>query len=263
MVMEAWWREQGDLDDDQHDVVGLSEDGSFLVLGPPGSGKTNLLLLRANYLTVNFRPHLAVVVFNRTLCEFIRSGADRYDFDVNNVVTSASLLDSLLHEAGERIEQSGTFQTDRLARVELATRVLVRQENDAIFDVLLVDESQDFLPEEISLFRKLTRDLFLVADSRQSIYQENSPIAELKRAVDRTLNLRFHYRNGPEICEVADGIGRTFSAGYDPIVPTCNYNSSQFKASVDVFRGTMAQQVAEIAKRLDLQRRTYPEGSWV
>ena len=52
MVMEAWWREQGELDEDQSKVIGLQEEGSFLVVGPPGSGKTNLLLLRANYLTI-------------------------------------------------------------------------------------------------------------------------------------------------------------------------------------------------------------------
>ena len=69
--------------------------------GPPGSGKTNLLLLRANYLTNRAHANLAVIVFNATFREFIRSGADRYDFDMRNVQTSASLLDNLLREAGK------------------------------------------------------------------------------------------------------------------------------------------------------------------
>ena len=260
MVMEAWWREQGDLDDDQLEVVGLPEDGSFLVLGPPGSGKTNLLLLRANYLAINFQPHLAVVVFTGTLREFIRSGADRYDFDVDNVLTSASLFDRLLLEAGERIEKTGDFQTDRLARLELLERIVLRNLQEPIYDVLLVDEAQDFLPQEISVFRRLARDIFLVADGRQRIYETHSLIGDLEAVVDRTLGLRFHYRNGPQICEVADGIGRTFSSGYEPIGPTCNYDSSQFRASVDVFQGSQDEQIAELATRLELQRRTYPDG---
>ena len=260
MVMEAWWREQGDLDDDQLEVIGLPEDGSYLVLGPPGSGKTNLLLLRANYLNINFQPNLAIVVFTGPLREFIRSGADRYDFDVNNVVTSASLFDRLLLEAGEHIPRTGDFRTDRMARLEAVNRVVLTGRQDPIFDVLLVDEAQDFLQEEMTAFRNLTRDLFLVADSRQMIYETNSPIRNLEGIVERTLRLRFHYRNGPDICEVADAIGRTFSSGYEPIVPTCNYDSSQFRASVNVIQGTQDAQIEELERRLELQRRTYPEG---
>jgi len=260
MAMDAWWREQSELDPDQLDVIGLPDEGSFLVKGPPGSGKTNLLLLRANYLTTRSHPNLAVIVFNATLREFIRSGADRYDFDVRNVQTSASLLEGLLREAGERIEPTGEFEADRLARIDLAERILVRPGSVPPYDVLLIDEAQDFLPREIGLFRRLTHDLFMVADSRQRIYAGESPMGALEHASERVLTLRYHYRNGPPICEVADAIGRTFSSGYDPILPTCNYNSPALRSSVDVFRGTLEQQAAEIAQRLTLQRRTYPEG---
>jgi len=259
MAMEAWWREQSELDEDQLNVIGLPEEGSFLVKGPPGSGKTNLLLLRANYLTVSSHPNLAVVVFNATLREFIRSGADRYDFDVRNVLTSASLLDNMLREAGERIETT-SFEADRTRRIELAESILAPTWTSPPYDVLLIDEAQDFSPREIELFRRMTHDLFMVADSRQRIYAGESSMDTLEGVVDRVLPLRFHYRNGPEICKVADAIGRTFSAGYEPILPTCNYNSPALRSSVDVFKGAVERQAEEIAQRLLLQRRTYPEG---
>jgi superfamily I DNA/RNA helicase len=195
----------------QLDVVGLPDEGSFLVKGPPGSGKTNLLLLRANYLTHRAHPNLAVVVFNATLREFIRSGADRYDFHTRNVQTSASLLDTLLREAGESIEPTGKFEKDRLTRLELAERILAPSGSDPLYDVLLIDDAQDFLPREIALFRRLAYDLFMVADSRQRIYAGESPMDALEKAAERVLTLRYHhYRNGPPICEVGDAIGRTF-----------------------------------------------------
>lgn len=260
MAMEAWWRDQGELDRDQLNVIGLPDEGSYLVKGPPGSGKTNLLLLRANYLTVSSHPNLAIVVFNATLREFIKSGSARYDFNARNVVTSASLLGGMLREAGEPVVSTGDFEADRLQRIERAEQVLLPSWRTPPYDVLLIDEAQDFLPREIRLFSRMAEDVFMVADSRQRIYSGDSPLETLEEVVDEILPLRFHYRNGPEICRVADAIGRTFSAGYEAILPTCNYSSPALNSSVDVFRGSLQQQAEQIATRLQLQRRTYPEG---
>jgi len=44
----AWWVGSSELDSDQRTIISLPPDNSVLVTGPPGSGKTNLLLLRAN-----------------------------------------------------------------------------------------------------------------------------------------------------------------------------------------------------------------------
>jgi superfamily I DNA and RNA helicase len=90
--METWWRELRELDAAQRDVIALPPEGSFLVNGPPGSGKTNLLLLRANYLANTQHSNLAIIVFNRTLREFIRAGSHLYNFDPDNVLTSRQFL---------------------------------------------------------------------------------------------------------------------------------------------------------------------------
>jgi superfamily I DNA and RNA helicase len=99
-VEDTWWRTIDDLIGEQRDVIGLPLDGSFFILGPPGSGKTNLLLLRANYITLSGYPNISIVVFNRTLREFIRAGGPHYDFDPNNVV----LVDSFLARSWTRQE---------------------------------------------------------------------------------------------------------------------------------------------------------------
>ena len=257
--METWWREIADLDDDQRQVIGLPSAGSYLVKGPPGSGKTNLLLLRANYLTNTMHSNLAIVVFNRTLREFIRAGSDRYDFDTNRVVTIRQLFSELLAEAGSPYTETGTFDEIRQARIE-ALNTVFPADRDPIYDVVLLDETQDYLADEIELFRRLARDVFMVADSRQQIYPGDNNTAILESIVDRTLELRFHYRNGQPICAVADGIGGTFSAGYEPILPTSNYNSPGHVSTVEVFQGDLDSQSAEIARRLIVQRRAYPDG---
>jgi len=257
--MDTWWREQGDLDVDQREVIRLEPDGSYLVKGPPGSGKTNLLLLRANYLINTRHSNLAIVVFNRTLRDFIRAGSGRYDFDSRNVMTSHQFFLRLIGEVGGRYEEVGDFEEDRQGRLA-ATEAALSANPHPIFDVILLDEAQDYLEGEIRLFRRLCRDIFAVADSRQQIYSSASVIPVLESVVDETLPLRFHYRNGQPICVVADAIGSTFTAGYDPILPTCKYNSPYLASRVEIFQGDVASQGLEIAGRLTLQRRTYPEG---
>jgi superfamily I DNA/RNA helicase len=257
--MDAWWRELRELDPDQRDVIALPAEGSFLVNGPPGSGKTNLLLLRANYLTTTEHTNLAIVVFNRTLREFIRAGGEHYQFDPDNVWTSRQFFDRLLKEAHATYAPSSNFDTDRRRRLAALTEA-IPEGRDPIFDVILLDEAQDYLAGELQLFRRLAHNTFMAADLRQQIYPGESVGQVLRGMTDRVLPLRFHYRSGQPICQVADEIGKTFSTGYDPILPTCNYNTPELRPSVDVFVGDIAAQAAEIANRLRLQRRTYPEG---
>ncbi len=51
-MQETWWVAEGDLDDDQKKIAALPAKRSHLITGPPGCGKTNLLLLRAKYYTL-------------------------------------------------------------------------------------------------------------------------------------------------------------------------------------------------------------------
>src|SRR6266704_2387 len=77
MDSKTWWRSPEDVDADQKKLMTLPPDEpKFLLMGPPGSGKTNVLLLRAVYLIRSGFPNLRVITFGRTLTEFIKSGAE-------------------------------------------------------------------------------------------------------------------------------------------------------------------------------------------
>lgn len=54
----TWWLDITDLDDDQKSVIELPPTGNHLIIGPPGSGKTNLLLIRAEYLIRTGLPNV-------------------------------------------------------------------------------------------------------------------------------------------------------------------------------------------------------------
>ena len=259
MLSETWWRQLSELDDYQKQVIGLPADGSFLVVGPPGSGKTNLLLLRSNYLARTEHPNLAVIVFNRTLRNFIRAGAERYTFDPNRVQTIGQLFNSVLEEAGRRNEFEGEFSDVRAARVA-AVKGVLNSGQRRVFDTILLDEAQDYLLEELQVIRALCHDVFLVADSRQQIYGGSAEFSNLTGLVSETYSLPFHYRSGPRICQVADGIGsRFFGRPYDPILPTCNYPKDRPASTVEVVCANFGEQCERIAERLRVQLRAYSD----
>src|SRR5262245_55073045 len=109
----AWWIGESDLDDDQKDVISLAAEGNHLVLGPPGSGKTNILLLRANYLTLSGKPNIAIVVFTRTLRKFIASGGREYDFSPDKIMTCNKWQRDVLHQYGVAIDPPEDFAEQR------------------------------------------------------------------------------------------------------------------------------------------------------
>src|SRR6478752_3109421 len=118
MSRDSWWVDEEDLDDDQNDVVALPPSGSYLVVGPPGSGKTNLLLLRASYLVDSGKPNVAVLMFTRTLREFVVEGTSNYSVAEEKIRTITSWEQTLLREHGIVVSERPFPEL----RIELAAR---------------------------------------------------------------------------------------------------------------------------------------------
>ena len=257
---DSWWVKPEDLDEDQRDVIGLPPEGSYLVTGPPGSGKSNLLLLRANYLSLGEKPNLAIVVFTRTLEEFLASGAGQYSFDAGSIYTSTRWQRDFLRRHGVTPPSCDEFDEQRRALLTLMNEMLDARSIPRKYQVLLLDEAQDYWPDEIKLFRKLTDRLFAVADSRQKIYGGEDAMDALASVVDDTRELRYHYRNGRKICSVADTLGWRMP-GYAPLLDTANYREQDYPSKIDVVRANSeSEQAAALLENLTKQLRAYPKG---
>src|ERR1700741_2473323 len=114
----TWWVGLEELNDEQKAVIALPIGKSYLVSGPPGCGKTNLLLLRANYLYLAGQENLQVVVFTRTLQEFIVSGGTQYDFPLGKVKTSTKFFEDLLFQYGVKLSLPDDFEALRRCLLE-------------------------------------------------------------------------------------------------------------------------------------------------
>lgn len=258
-MRDTWWVKPEQLDDDQKIVVALSKDKSYLILGPPGSGKSNLLLLRANYMVRAGKPDVLILVFTRTLQEFLKTGGSQYAFSSDKIKTSISWMKDILRQYGISFNDRLSFNELRSYLIQKVESVVTSNKLKNIYDCILLDEAQDYLEREIKLFKILGKVLFVTADSRQKIYDGENPVENIKNIVDDTHSLKYHYRNGVKICLLADEVGKKFS-DYEPMINTSQYNEKTYPSSVKLFKlGTIEEQCDEIMKVLDTQLKAYPE----
>lgn len=255
----TWWVGQGELDADQRNIISLPLDNNVLVTGPPGSGKTNLLLLRANHLFLSGKRNIVIITFTRSLREFIASGAEKYDFPSSKIMTCREWQNDFLRQYGNTVETTNDFEKDREAFLAAMTELTDSLGLTNMFDAILLDEAQDYTPDEIRLFAKLTDRLFCVADERQKIYQGEDSIDAIKDSVNESHVLQFHYRNGVNICRVADEVAKKWH-GYRPLTETANYDEKTNPSTVDYSQCESIEDQAElILSRLGTQRVAFPD----
>ncbi|HLH16250.1 MAG TPA: ATP-binding domain-containing protein [Bryobacteraceae bacterium] len=258
-MKRTWWVDINELDEDQKRVIALPGDGDYLLLGPAGSGKTNLLLLRGKYLYKRGEKNILVVVFTRTLQEFIVGGSREYEFPTDRIVTHRRWQQDLLYSYGIRKIPPDTFEAQRAFFTEQITNLVDGRGLSGIYDAILIDEAQDYTVEEIKLFKRLGKKIFAVADSRQQIYAGENPVPALEKLIPKVERLRFHYRNGRRICELADALAKD-TAAYEPLIKTCRYNEEGQESSVEHAHCVdLAEQIERVLKRLPAQLAAYPD----
>ncbi len=257
-MSDTWWLDLGDLDPEQSDIIDLEVGKSYVIFGPPGSGKSNLLLLRANFLYLGGHPNIQIIVFTRTLQEFIASGSTVYDFPVDKLKTSTKFFQDLLYSYGVRIQLPTGFEELRKVLIDEVGKLIKTRKLQDVYDTILLDEAQDYLPEEIELFSQLSANLFAVADSRQKIYPGDDSIGAIRSVVDGERDLNFHYRIGRKICRVADALMKD-SDLYTAMEPGSQYKENINPSDVQPFvHETIEGQVASILQSLKLQHTAYP-----
>ncbi len=167
---DTWWVKPEQLDEQQKAVIDLPSDQSHLILGPPGSGKTNLLLLRGAQLVLSGKPNVLILTFTRTLREFVATGGQRYPFGVEKIKTLNRWHFDFLREHGISPESDKDFTAERQKRLAQIQQVVAQRQLSGQYDAIILDEGQDYLPGEIDVFLKLGDAVFAAADSRQHIY---------------------------------------------------------------------------------------------
>jgi len=259
-MSDLWWGSSLEMDDDQKKATLLPVKGNHLVVGPPGCGKTNLLLLRAKRLIVGQSSDIRIIVFTRSLRDFVSSGAPRYDIPPNRITTAMKMMDEQRYSLGlQNLEPGLSLKEKRRVLAHAISEHMDRYAQPFLVEHLLIDEVQDYTNEEIGAFQKLGKYIYAVGDTSQRIQVDakDSGMQTLRNIAPVT-TLTSHYRNGLEICKLADKLAARWNPS-TTLERTSQYDEGAHPSSVRVFQfSSLLEQVREALKHLDAALRVYP-----
>ena len=258
----SWWKDEKDLHEEQKAVINLPMNGRYIVVGPPGSGKTNLLLLRLKWLSVAGKKNVLFLTLGRSLAEFIKTGiGPKKIIDEEQVMTfmrwgykmTADNAPELLKAMSGDYVKDREFISDNLDKI---TKSLP----NGFYDAIAVDEVQDLAGTELKVLERLASRLMVAGDARQSIYAGNG-IAAAEEAGFIKKEISFHYRIGRKICSVADTVYPP-EAGQTPLLQRCKYDEKKLPSqATPVPCDSLQEQCAKLVENVRIQLKAYPGDS--
>jgi Nuclease-related domain/AAA domain/UvrD-like helicase C-terminal domain len=203
------------MDLQQEQIARTLGEGHRVIHGAAGSGKTMILICRAQLLAAAARPEQPVLVlcFNRTLADRIEAmlrlrGVDErvqvrtFHSWCKDVVDSYGLSVPVVADRDEHFRRL-------VATVERALHTGLVPSGQ--YTALLVDEAHDFEDHWLAIATKLvnpaTKSLLVLYDDAQSIYQSQRRKFHFAsvgiEARGRTSILKLNYRNTAEVLALA------------------------------------------------------------
>lgn len=212
-------------------------------------------------MTSSEKPNILILVFTRTLREFIVTGGNEYSFSSQKVQTLDRWRMEFLREQGVVPASDDDFSKKREKQLAQIQKAILARGLGKQYQAIFLDEAQDYLPGELDVFFKLGDIVFGSADSRQQIYPSvpNAKSELIKRFnIENIHTLKHHYRNGHAICKVADKLAESW-VDFDKLMPTSNYPESDFPSSVTVRKcDDIPLQVQAAVDSLRPQLKAYP-----
>lgn len=259
-----WWTKPEQMDEDQRNFVRLEADGKYLLVGPPGCGKTNLIVLRARYIYGSGLQNILVLAFTRVLQDFIKNGVrERKYLEPEQIQTfkhwALSHVALYAPETMHLYDRNADFEVQRQQIIQMLTVANQRIGGRNLYDAILVDEVQDLRLEEIKLLMQLSDRITVAGDSKQMIYEgAGQTIPSLEELGFIKKELRYHYRIGVSISDVADKALQP-EKDTDRLRTNCNYKEDEQQSRTELleFEDRQAQFDA-MYKTIERQLRSYP-----
>ena len=214
------------LTPEQRAIVELRPDRHHLVMGPPGSGKTQILLHRARWLRQTYKTPpdgFCVLVYTNVLTYFLRQSLDFLGIPKEKVRTfddwCADLWDQYVRKSKPRTvaDRRGKsfidFPAVRTGVLQSLQTLAAAGQFKPYLDFVLVDEGQDLDAAAFGILRLTTKHLTVFADARQQIFEGGASVPEMELHLNLTgksASMLTAYRNSPDIAKLASYFGNAY-----------------------------------------------------
>jgi superfamily I DNA/RNA helicase len=205
----SWLIPPSDLTPDQQRAIQLAPTENRAIVGGPGSGKTQILLYRARYLSDSLRvppERFRIFVYTNVLKDYIKTALRDLRLPEENVETFDHWCRTYYQEyINRRLPWNAEAKTPDFASIRRAA--MARAANGPpVFDFVLVDEAQDLDEDVFAFLAKSSRHVTVCIDHKQQIYDNGSTEAGILFRLGirkRNINLIDAFRVSPYLVEVA------------------------------------------------------------
>jgi len=208
---------------EQRAVIELRTERNHLVLGPPGSGKTQVLLHRAIWLKNSIgcsNDDFVVLVYTNVLSYFLKHSLEFLGIPQENVRTfddwCGDLWDKFIKGPKPRTDpdrRGRTYINFPAIRKRVLTHLEIHHSVMPRLEFIMIDEGQDLDVSSYGILKRCSKHLTVFADARQQIFEGGAQVEEMLQQINATgqsASLLPAFRNSPDIAKLASYFGNQF-----------------------------------------------------